>query len=66
VRPAGPTPLERLEGDIERQERAVAQLEQGLAEDWGNVELLTAHRAARNELQQLLARWEVLFESTPS
>jgi len=62
VRPAGPTPLERLEGDIERQEQTVAELEQRLAEDWGNAELLTAHRAARDELQQLLARWEVLFE----
>jgi hypothetical protein len=28
------------------------------------VELLTAHRAARDELQKLLARWEVLFEKT--
>jgi ATP-binding cassette subfamily F protein 3 len=62
VRPVGPTPLERLEGDIERQEQTVADLEQRLAEDWGNVELLTAHRAARDELKQLLARWEVLFE----
>ncbi len=66
VRPAGPTPLERLESDIGRQERAVAELEERLAEDWGNVELLTAHRAARDELQELLARWERLFESTPS
>jgi ATP-binding cassette subfamily F protein 3 len=66
VRPAGPTPLERLESDIECQERTVAELEDRLAEDWGNVELLTAHRAARDQLQELLARWERLFESTPS
>jgi ATP-binding cassette, subfamily F, member 3 len=66
ARPAGPTPLERLESNIERQEQAVAELEERLAEDWGNVELLTAHRAARDELQKLLARWEAMFESTPS
>jgi ATP-binding cassette, subfamily F, member 3 len=61
-KPAGPTPLERVEGEIERQEEAVAELERQLADDWGNVELLAAHRAARDELQQLLARWESLFE----
>jgi hypothetical protein len=26
------------------------------------MELLTAHRAARDELQSLLERWETLFE----
>jgi ATP-binding cassette, subfamily F, member 3 len=61
-KPAEPSPLEAVEADIERQEKAVAELERKLAEDWGNVELLTAHRAARNELQALLARWEQLFE----
>jgi ATP-binding cassette subfamily F protein 3 len=61
-KPAGPTPLERIEAEIERQEHAVAELELRLADDWGNVELLTAHRAARDELKQLLARWESLFE----
>jgi ATP-binding cassette, subfamily F, member 3 len=60
--PAGPSPLDRIEADIERQEAAVAELESKLAEDWGNVELLVAHRAARTELQALLARWEQLFE----
>ena len=59
---SGPSPLEVVEADIQRQEAAVAELEQKLAEDWGNVELLAAHRAARNELQALLARWETLFE----
>jgi ATP-binding cassette, subfamily F, member 3 len=59
---AGPSALELVEADIARQEEAVAELERRLAEDWGNVELLTAHRAARDELQQLLARWEALFE----
>ena len=63
VAPA-PTPsdLEVLEGQIERQETAVAELEQSLASDWTNVDTLTAHRQARDELQRLLARWEELFE----
>jgi ATP-binding cassette, subfamily F, member 3 len=60
--PSGPTPLERIESEIERQEAAVADLERQLADDWGNVELLAAHRAARDELRQLLTRWEALFE----
>jgi ATP-binding cassette, subfamily F, member 3 len=58
----GPTPLEVVESEIARQEEAVAELERRLAEDWGNVELLAAHRAARDKLQELLARWEALFE----
>jgi ATP-binding cassette subfamily F protein 3 len=61
-KPSGPSPLEIVEADIQRQEAEVAELERKLAEDWGNVELLAAHRAARNELQALLARWETLFE----
>jgi ATP-binding cassette, subfamily F, member 3 len=61
-KPAGPSALDRVEAEIASQEEAVAELERRLAEDWGNVELLTAHRAARDELQQLLARWEALFE----
>jgi ATP-binding cassette subfamily F protein 3 len=62
AKPAGPTALELVEAEITRQEEAVADLERQLAEDWGNVELLAAHRAARDELHQLLARWEQLFE----
>jgi ATP-binding cassette subfamily F protein 3 len=62
LKSAGPTPLELVEKEIERQEEAVAELERQLADDWGNVELLAAHRAARDELQELLARWEQLFE----
>jgi ATP-binding cassette subfamily F protein 3 len=57
-----PSALELIEADIARQEEAVAELEGKLAEDWGDVELLAAHRAARTELQELLARWEQLFE----
>jgi ATP-binding cassette subfamily F protein 3 len=54
--------LERVEARIEAQEEAVADLERKLADDWGDLELLTAHRAARDELQSLLDRWEALFE----
>jgi ATP-binding cassette subfamily F protein 3 len=61
-KPVGPSQLERVEAEITKQEEAVAELERKLADDWGNVELLAAHREARNELQTLLARWEQLFE----
>jgi ATP-binding cassette, subfamily F, member 3 len=59
-KPAGA--LEQIESEIARQEEAVADLERRLAEDWGDVDLLAAHRAARDELQTLLRRWETLFE----
>jgi ATP-binding cassette, subfamily F, member 3 len=61
---AGPTPLQVVEADIARQEETVAELERELADDWGNADLLRKHRAARDELQSLLARWEQLFESS--
>ncbi|HEX7254357.1 MAG TPA: ABC-F family ATP-binding cassette domain-containing protein [Gaiellaceae bacterium] len=63
-KPKEPTALELLEADIGRQEEAVAELERQLADDWGNADLLRAHRAARDELQSLFARWEQLFESS--
>jgi ATP-binding cassette subfamily F protein 3 len=62
AKPKGPTPLETVEAEIAAKEEAVAALERRLADDWSNVELLTAHRAARDELQVLLSRWETLFE----
>jgi hypothetical protein len=40
----------------------VAELEGKLAEDWTNMDVLASHRAARDELQTLLAQWEELFE----
>jgi hypothetical protein len=40
----------------------VAELERRLADDWANVDLVAGHRAAREELATLLARWETLFE----
>ncbi len=61
-RPKGPSALETIEGEIAAKEEAVADLERRLAQDWDDVELLTAHRAARDELQRLLERWETLFE----
>jgi ATP-binding cassette subfamily F protein 3 len=66
-RPERPQPrrrseLEQVEARIAEQEETVADLERKLAEDWGDLELLTAHRAARDELQSLLDRWETLFE----
>jgi ATP-binding cassette subfamily F protein 3 len=61
---ARPSELERIEAEIAEREEAVAELERRLAEDWGDVETLAAHRRARDELQALLARWEDLFERT--
>jgi ATP-binding cassette subfamily F protein 3 len=61
--PPAPSELELLEREVERGEARVAELEARLAEDWTNVDLLAAHRAARDELQALLARWERLFEA---
>ena len=62
ARPRRPSELEHVESEIATREQAVAELEQRLAEDWGNAETLAAHRAARDELQALLARWEQLFD----
>ncbi len=60
----GPSELERIEAEIARRENAVAELERRLAEDWNDVEMLAAHRQARDELQALLQRWETAFERT--
>jgi ATP-binding cassette subfamily F protein 3 len=62
TRPKRPSELERVEAEIAQQERAVADLERRLADDWSDMELLAAHRAARDELHALLERWETLFE----
>jgi ATP-binding cassette, subfamily F, member 3 len=62
-RAKAPTELERLEAQIGTVERRVSELEAKLAEDWTNMDVLASHRAARDELQQLLARWEELFEA---
>src|SRR3954471_22748599 len=62
-RPAKPKPtaLELVEGEVERAEARVAQLEEQLAADWSDVALVSAHRAARDDLEALLRRWESLF-----
>jgi ATP-binding cassette, subfamily F, member 3 len=57
-----PSELERIEAEIAERESAVADLERRLADDWQDVEMLAAHRRARDELQALLQRWETLFE----
>ena len=62
--PKRPNELEQLEAKIAEREQGVAELESKLAEDWGNVETLQAHRLARDELQTLLERWEALFEKS--
>jgi ATP-binding cassette subfamily F protein 3 len=61
-RKSQPSALARIEAEIAERETAVADLERRLAEDWGDVETLAAHRQARDELQELLQRWEALFE----
>ncbi len=57
-----PSELERLESDIADREAEIAGLERLLADDWSNVDVVAAHRRARDDLQTLLARWEQLFE----
>ena len=62
-KPSGsPPPLELLEREIEEQEALIARLEGKLAEDWADAEAVAAHRAAREELQSLLARWEQMLD----
>ena len=64
ARPKGATPIELVEREIERTEERVTELERQLADDWTNVDLVAAHRRAREDLAALLARWESLFEQT--
>jgi ATP-binding cassette subfamily F protein 3 len=61
-----PTDLELLESRIAETEARVEELERKLADDWTNMDVLSAHRAARDELKALLERWEELFESAQS
>jgi ATP-binding cassette subfamily F protein 3 len=56
-----PSALELVEGEVERAEARVAELEQKLATDWGDVDLLASHKGAREDLEALLKRWEALF-----
>ena len=61
-----PSELELVETQIAAVETRVSELEGKLAEDWANMDVLSAHRAARDELKALLGRWELLFEGTES
>jgi ATP-binding cassette subfamily F protein 3 len=56
-----PTELELLEAEIAGVEARIAELERKLAADWSDMDVLTAHRAARDELVALLERWEAVF-----
>ena len=58
-----PSELERLEAEIAAREAEVVELERKLATDWSDVELLAAHKLARDGLTALLGRWETLFEA---
>ena len=57
-----PTELELVESEIAAREETIAALERRLAEDWNDVDVVAAHREARDELKTLLARWEQLFD----
>jgi ATP-binding cassette subfamily F protein 3 len=63
ARKARPSELERLEAEIAAREADVVELERKLAADWSDVELLAAHKLARDALTALLGRWEALFEA---
>jgi ATP-binding cassette subfamily F protein 3 len=63
---AAPSELELTEARIAEAEAKIAELEQRLAEDWTNMDVMAAHRAARDRLQELLARWEELFDAAQS
>ena len=56
-----PTELDRVEKRIGDLEPRVAELEARLAESWTDMDLLASYTAAREELDGLLAQWEVLF-----
>jgi ATP-binding cassette, subfamily F, member 3 len=59
-------PLAELEAQIEAQEQVIARLESELADDWGDVDRIAAHKRARAELHTLLERWETLVDEVPS
>jgi ATP-binding cassette subfamily F protein 3 len=58
-----PAELDRIEAEIAARETEVAALEAKLADNWSDVDLLAAHKLARDGLTALLERWEALFEA---
>jgi ATP-binding cassette, subfamily F, member 3 len=62
----GPSPLEAVETEVALAEERVNELERKLAADWGDIDLLAAHKQAREELARLITRWESLFEASGS
>jgi ATP-binding cassette subfamily F protein 3 len=62
--PSRSSELELVEAQIAAVEARVSELEGKLADDWTNMDVLVAHRASRDELKELLGRWEALFEGT--
>jgi ATP-binding cassette subfamily F protein 3 len=60
-----PDPVAAVEAEIERKEKEIAELETRLAVDWADADALDQHRRAREELQDLFARWEALLEEVP-
>ncbi len=53
--------LDQVEQRIAELETKVAELETRLAENWTDMDILAAYTARREELDDHLARWEVLF-----
>jgi ATP-binding cassette, subfamily F, member 3 len=58
-----PAELDQIEADIAAREAEVAEIEAKLADNWSDVDLLAAHKRARDALTALLERWEALFEA---
>ena len=56
-----PTELDQVEKRIAELEQRVAELEARLAENWTDMDLLASYTSGREELDGLLARWEILF-----
>ncbi len=62
AKPQRRSALALIEAEIAVREAEVAELEQKLAEDWTDVDVLAAHKRSRDALTALLERWERLFE----
>jgi ATP-binding cassette subfamily F protein 3 len=61
-RRGGKSELDRVEADIAVAEERLATVEAKLAADWSDADLIAAHKRHREELSQLMERWEALFE----